>query len=61
MPVRRKSNDLRVWGNRTRPCRMLKKAAQQGRSEYRTEAYPLGYVEGLDDARTPLTDFLVSC
>jgi hypothetical protein len=32
--------------------RMLKKAVQQGRSERRPEAYPLGYVEGLNDART---------
>ena len=36
---------------------MLKKAVQQGRSERRAEAYPLGYVEGLSDARTPLADF----
>ena len=36
---------------------MLKKAAQQGRSERRPEAYPLGYVEGLSDARTTLADF----
>jgi len=36
---------------------MLKKAVQQGRSERRPEAYPLGYVEGLNDARTPLADF----
>ena len=36
---------------------MLKKAVQQGRSERRAEAYPLGYVEGLSDARTMLTDF----
>jgi hypothetical protein len=42
---------------RTHPCRMLKKAVQQGRSERRAEAYPLGYVEGLSDARTPLADF----
>ena len=31
---------------------MLKKAVQQGRSERRGEAYPLGYVEPLSDART---------
>ena len=37
--------------------RMLKKAVQQGRSERRAEAYPLGYVEGLSDARTKLVDF----
>jgi hypothetical protein len=36
---------------------MLKKAVQQGRSERRPEAYPLGYVEDLNDARTPLADF----
>ena len=36
---------------------MLKKAVQQGRSERRAEAYPLGYVEGLSEARTPLADF----
>jgi len=36
---------------------MLKKAVQQGRSERRAEAYPLGYVEGLNDARTLLADF----
>ena len=35
---------------------MLKKAVQQGRSERRAEAYPLGYVEGLNDARTLLAD-----
>ena len=36
---------------------MLKKSVQQGRSERRAEAYPLGYVEGLNDARTKLADF----
>ena len=36
---------------------MLKRAVQQGRSERRPEAYPLGYVEGLNDARTLLADF----
>ena len=37
--------------------RMLKKSFQQGRSEWRAEAYPLGYVEDLNDARTPLAAF----
>ena len=32
-------------------------AVQRGRSERRPEAYPLGYVEDLSDARTKLTDF----
>ncbi|MGH7220981.1 MAG: hypothetical protein ACREI1_11720 [Nitrospiraceae bacterium] len=36
---------------------MLKKVVQQGRSERRAEAYPQGYVEGLNDARTMLADF----
>jgi|GEM_PF-1472717 len=36
---------------------MLKKFVQQGRSEGRGEAYPLGYVEPLSDARTMLADF----
>ncbi len=36
---------------------MLKKAVQQGRSERRGRGVPLGYVEGLNDARTPLTGF----
>jgi len=40
---------------------MLKKAVQQGRSERRAEAYPLGYVEALNDARTLLADFSASC
>ena len=39
------------------PCRMLKKAVQQGRSERRGEAYFVPYVEPLSDARTPLADF----
>jgi hypothetical protein len=40
--------------------RLLKKAIQQGRSECRPEAYPLGYVEDLNDARTKLADFFSS-
>jgi hypothetical protein len=36
--------------------RMLKMAVQRGRSERRDEAYPLGYVESLSDARTKLAD-----
>jgi hypothetical protein len=31
-------------------------AVQQGRSERRPEAYPLGYVEDLSEARTMLAD-----
>lgn len=33
---------------------MLKQTVQQDRSERRTEAYFLEYVEDLSDARTPL-------
>jgi polyisoprenoid-binding protein YceI len=36
---------------------MLKRAVQQGRSEWRAEAVPSGYVEGLNDARTMLANF----
>jgi hypothetical protein len=36
--------------------RIFKKAVQRGRSERRPEAYPLGYVEDLSDARTKLAD-----
>jgi len=36
---------------------ILKMAIQQGRSERRAEAYPWGYVETLNDARTTLVDF----
>ena len=43
----------------TKSCsrRMLKKFVQQGRSERRADAYPLGYVEDLNDARTTPEDF----
>jgi len=36
---------------------MLKKLIQQGRSEDRPRQNPLRYVEGLNEARTPLMDF----
>ena len=36
---------------------MVKKVCQQGHSERRAEAYPLGYVEDLSDARTQLAAF----
>ncbi|MBK8276331.1 MAG: hypothetical protein IPK92_10925 [Nitrospira sp.] len=39
------------------PCRMRKKAVQQGRSERRGESYSVPYVEPLSDARTPLAVF----
>lgn len=37
--------------------RVFKKSVQRGRSERGPEAYPLGYVEGLSDARTKLAGF----
>ncbi len=43
-----------------RTGRLFKKTVQQGRSECRAEAYPLGYVEGLNDARTMLAGFFNS-
>ena len=42
-----------VWDDRRTPGRRLKKADQQGRSACRAEAYTLGDVEGLNDAKTP--------
>ena len=48
---------VRTWGTtRNTSVRMLKKVVQQGRSERRAEAYPLGYVEDLSDARTMLAE-----
>ena len=35
-------------------------AEQQSRSECRAPTYPLGYVEGLNDAKTMLADFFNS-
>ena len=41
---------------------MLTKAVRQDRGERKLAAYPLGYVEDLNDARTPLPDFFyASC
>jgi hypothetical protein len=40
--VRVNFTGLRVLDNRGAPCRMLKMAVQQGRSERRGEAYPCG-------------------
>jgi hypothetical protein len=45
------------WDDAESPCRMRKKAVQQGRSEQRGESYSVPYVEPLSDARTPLADF----
>jgi hypothetical protein len=45
---------------RTLPQAAQKGLVQQGRSESRAEAYPLGYVEGLNDARTQPADFFSS-
>jgi len=39
------------------PRRMLKKAVSKAAASEGPEAYPLGYVEGLNDARTLLADF----
>ena len=36
---------------------MLKKAVSKAAASEGPEAYPLGYVEGLNDARTTLADF----
>ena len=39
------------------PRRLLKKAVQQGRREWATEAYPEGTSQGDTGPRTPLADF----
>ncbi|BCA55051.1 hypothetical protein W02_21910 [Nitrospira sp. KM1] len=49
-----------VTGVISMPCRLFRKAVQQGRSERRGESYSLPYVEPLSDARTPLEDFVNS-
>jgi len=49
--------DIEVWGDAEQPCRMRKKAVQQGRSEQRGESYSGPYGEPLREARTPLADF----
>ena len=38
-------------------CRMLKKAVSKAADELKPEAYPLGYVEDVDEPRTPLAGF----
>jgi hypothetical protein len=40
--------------------RLFKKTFQQSRSERKPEAYSVGYVEGLSDARTKLEVFFNS-
>jgi hypothetical protein len=42
------------------PCRLFRKAVQQGRSERRGESYSVPYVKPLSDARTMLADFVNS-
>jgi hypothetical protein len=42
------------------PCRLFRKAVQQGRRERRGESYSLPYVEPLHDASTPLADVVNS-
>ena len=39
---------------------LVLRGCSKGRSDPRAEAYPQGYVEGLNDARTKLADFFNS-
>ena len=39
--------------------RMLKKTVSEAAASEDPEAYPMGYVEGLNDARTKLADFFI--
>jgi hypothetical protein len=50
-------NVARPLNNKGNISQDAQKGRQQDRSERRTEAYPLGYVEGLSDARTKLAAF----
>jgi hypothetical protein len=49
--------ELKCAGEQIAPQGMLKKPAQQGRSERKAEAYFVPYVEALSEARTPLEGF----
>ena len=49
--------NIEVLDDAELPCRMRKKAVQQGRSEQSGESYSVPYVEPLSEARTPLVDF----
>ena len=51
------ANDGHIYGDGVIAWRMAKKSFQQGRSERKPEAYSLGYVEGLSEARTKLEGF----
>jgi len=51
------ANDGHIYGDGVIAWRMAKKPFQQGRSERKPEAYSLGYVEGLSEARTKLEGF----
>ena len=48
---------IEVSDDNEQPCRMLKKAVRQGRSERGDEAYSFRYVEPPSDARTQPADF----
>jgi len=43
--------------NGTLPAGCSKRPSSKAAASEDPEAYPLGYVEGLNDARTPLVDF----
>jgi hypothetical protein len=46
-----------VWDNRSTACRMPKRLSNKAAASEGPKAYPLGYVEGLNDARTLLAAF----
>jgi len=48
---------LHVWDSRSALGRMLKKPASKAAASEAPKAYPLGYVEGLNEARTKLAGF----
>ena len=48
---------MHEWGKRTTSPQDAQKGRSARPQRVKAEAYPLGYVEGLNDARTKLADF----
>ena len=57
MSVRKNSYDLHVWHNGTIPLQGAQKGCPARPQRVKTRGVPLRYVEGLNDARTPLEGF----
>ena len=55
--MRRTLTHVHIWLTEYTLCRMFKEAVSKAAASEDPEAYPLGYVEGLNDARTMLAGF----